>query len=91
MGMVYKPKYKDKNGQSRQSAIWWIKYYRNGIPMRESSESEKESDAKKLLKQREGDVVRGAPVVPNAGRVRFFELAEDLVNNKVNGRRCSAI
>jgi hypothetical protein len=43
----------------RRGNICWIKYYRNGIPMRESSESEKETVAKNLLKQREGDTRRG--------------------------------
>ena len=45
MGSIYK-----------RGAVYWIKYYRNGIPMRESAESDKESVAKTLLKAREGDI-----------------------------------
>jgi len=41
--------------------VWWIKYYRNGKPVRESSESTKETEAKKLLRLREGDVAKGVP------------------------------
>ena len=38
----------------KRGAVWWIKYYQNGVGMRESSHSTKESTAKKLLKLREG-------------------------------------
>jgi hypothetical protein len=88
MGMIYRPKYKDKNGQFRQSAIWWIKYYRNGVAVREASGTEKEKEALTLLRQREGDVARGAPIVPKAGRIRFDGLMADLqVEYQVNRRR----
>ena len=88
MGSIYQRKWKDKNGNVRESDVHWIKYYRDGRPMRESSESTKESDARKLLKLREGDVVRGVPITPKVTRVRFRELAEDVVTDyKVNGRR----
>ena len=39
MGMTY-----------QRGTVWWVKYYRNGRPMRESSGSTKESDAIQLLK-----------------------------------------
>lgn len=88
MGMIYKRKYKRKDGTMAESAVFWIKYYRNGIPMRESSGSEKETVARSLLRQREGDIERGLPITPRAGRVRFGELVEDLLNDyRVNGRR----
>ncbi len=45
MGMTY-----------QRGAVWWVKYYRNGRPIRESSHSSKESDAINLLKLREGVV-----------------------------------
>jgi hypothetical protein len=48
MGMIY-----------RRGKTYWIKYYRNGKPFYESSGSEKETDAKKLLKSREGSIVDG--------------------------------
>jgi integrase len=89
MGMVYRPKYRSqKTGQYLQSAIWWIKYYRDGKAIRESSESEKEKDAKNLLKQREGDVIRGVPIVPRANRIRFEEMIADLeIDYDVNKKR----
>src|SRR5688572_25502277 len=77
MGMTY-----------RRGAVWWIKYYRNGRPMRESSHSSKESDAITLLKLREGDIAHGLPVNPKLNRIRFDEAADDLKTEyAVNGRR----
>jgi hypothetical protein len=34
----------------QRGPIWWIAYYFNGEQKRESSNSERESDAKRLLK-----------------------------------------
>jgi len=77
MGMMYK-----------RGAVWWVKYYRNGRALRESTGSTKESDAKRLLKIREGDIERGLPVNPKLNRIRFDEAAKDLKTEyAVNGRR----
>ncbi len=88
MGSIYRNKYRDKKtGELRESAVLWIKYYRNGVMMRESSDSEKEKDAKRLLKLREGDVERGVPITPRIGKIKFEELAQDVVNDyKMNER-----
>lgn len=72
----------------KRGAVWWIKYYQNGVGMRESSHSAKESTAKKLLKLREGDIEHGLPVNPKLNRIRFDEAADDLETEySVNGRR----
>src|SRR5215204_4072125 len=77
MGMTYK-----------RGTVWWVKYYRNGRPIRESSHSGKESDAINLLKIREGDIAHGLPVNPKLNRIRFDEAADDLKTEyAVNGRR----
>ena len=77
MGMTY-----------QRGAVWWVKYYRNGRPIRESSGSTKESDAIQLLKIREGDIAHGLPVNPKLNRIRFDEAADDLKTEyAVNGRR----
>jgi integrase len=57
---------------------WWIKYYRNGRAMRESSKSSRESDAKRLLAIREGDIARGLPVTARQARLTICELLEDV-------------
>ena len=77
MGMTY-----------QRGAVWWVKYYRNGRPIRESSGSEKEGDAIQLLKIREGDIAHGLPVNPKLNRIRFDEAADDLKTEyAINGRR----
>jgi integrase len=78
-GMLYK---------RRESRFWWIKYYRNGRPVRESTGTEKETEARRILRERLGDLAAGRPVVPRADRVRFEDLAENFLNDyRVNGKR----
>jgi integrase len=87
MGSIYKQRWKDKDGTIHESSIWWIKYYRDGKTIRESSESSKETVAKKLLKSREGDVVKGIPISLKFNRVGIDELLTDLETEyQVNGR-----
>ena len=79
MGMLYKQK---------GSQNWWIKYYRNGRPIRESTGTNKETEARRKLREKEGDIAAGRPVIPHADRVRFEELAADFLNDyRVNGKR----
>jgi integrase len=65
----------------KRGNIWWIKYYQGGDPIRESSESEKESDAWKLLRRRQADITIGRFTGPDADKVTIKELSEDLKNH----------
>lgn len=77
MGSIYK-----------RGNIFWIQYYRAGKPYRESSLSGKENEAKRLLKLREGHIVEGKLPNLRVERIRFEELAQDLINDyKMNGYR----
>ncbi len=77
MGMIY-----------QRGKTYWIKYYRNGKPYRESSKSEKEGDAKTLLKKREGQIADHRFPGLRLEKILFDELAEDLKNDyKINGRK----
>jgi hypothetical protein len=88
MGYIYRRKKKLADGTLIETGPYWVKYYRSGRPMRESSGSEKEGDAKQLLKLREGDVARGVPVTPKVGRVTIDELIEDMKNDyRANDKR----
>jgi hypothetical protein len=53
MGCIYRPKYTVKSGERKQSGVYWIKYYRNGKPYRESTKSRSKATAKAILAQRE--------------------------------------
>ena len=50
MGSIYRPKYKDRHGETRESAVWWISYYTHGRQIRESTETADYGDAKEKLK-----------------------------------------
>jgi integrase len=72
----------------KRGKIYWIKYYRNGKPYRESSESKKEADAKRLLKRREGEISQGKLPGIYFDKVRFDELAEDfLTDYRINQKK----
>jgi integrase len=72
----------------RRGTIWWIKYYRNGSAMPESSESSLQSKARRLLAIREGDIARGLPITPRQSRITIAELLEDVKNDyRANHKR----
>ncbi len=89
MGCIFKKKWKDKrSGEIVEGETLWIKYYRNGKPYYESSESAKEADAEKLLKKREGEIVTGKLPGIHFDKVRFEEIAEDfLTDYRINQRK----
>lgn len=77
MGMIYK-----------RGNVWWLKYYRDGKPYYESAKTAKETEARRLLKKREGEISEGKLPGVIASRVRFDELLEDLVTDyKINHRK----
>jgi integrase len=79
MGYLYRPKLKS----GARSSIWWAKYYVNGRAVRESTgvagdTQNPPAEARRFLKEREGRVATGAPILPRADRIRYDELAKDL-------------
>src|SRR3990167_8382587 len=77
MGSIYK-----------RRDVFWVKYYRAGKPYRESTHSNKESDAKRMLKLREGQVADNRFFGLRAEKIRFEELAEDFIKDyKVNNKK----
>lgn len=63
----------------KRNRIWWIKFYKDGRPHRESSGSTKKSDAERLLKLREGAVAKGEPISLKAERITIDELLDDVI------------
>jgi integrase len=77
MGSIYK-----------RGGTFWIKYYRNGKPYRESTRSKKEADAKRLLKKREGEIAGGKLPGIYFDKVLFYELAENFLNDyRINAKK----
>lgn len=80
MGMIYK-----------RGNIYWLKYYRDGKPYRESTRSTKESTARRLLKRREGEISEGKLPGIYFDKVRFEELAEAYITDyRINGKKTLA-
>ncbi len=77
MGYLYRPKLKSGG----RCTVWWIKYYVNGIPIRESTETTKETEARRILKAKEGRAATGQPMLPRMDRITYDELARDLVRH----------
>src|SRR6266496_3352714 len=63
-----------------RNGIFWIKFYSEGVPQYESSESHKKSDAETLLKRRLGEVVC-AKYSRLAGKILVGELLDGLLQN----------
>ena len=70
------------------SPVWWIKYSRNGKVYRESTRTDSEDKAGKVLRKRLGEIVTGTFIGPQTERVRVSELAEDFLREyRINGRK----
>ncbi len=50
MGYLYRPKLRS----GEPGSIWWVKYYVNGQPIRESTGTEKETEATRRVLVRKG-------------------------------------
>jgi len=70
----------DSHGKPKRLEVgpFWIKYYRNGRPFRESARTLDRAEARRLLKKREGEVAEGRFRGVRVERTRFEELADDL-------------
>ena len=77
MGSIYK-----------RGNIFWIKYSRGGRRFRESTESKKQSVARRLLRLREGQIAEGKFTDLEPERIRYEDLEKDFLNDyKINGRK----
>jgi len=75
MGTIYK-----------RGKVFWIKYSRNGKPFYESTKSDSETKAKRLLKLREGEISLGMEPGVVYDRTRFEEIEEMFLNDRKNNR-----
>jgi integrase len=73
----------------QRGTIYWIKYYRNGQPFRESSRSDSYEEAERLLKLRNGEIVTGKFTGLTPERIRLSDLFDDLVEDYRINKRAS--
>lgn len=75
-----------------RGSVYWVAYWHRGKEYRESTHSESESVARKLLKKRLGEIGTGKLIGPVEERVTFEEMAADLENHyRTNGMVLSAV
>jgi integrase len=88
LGRVYRPTYRDpKTSKQKTAAVWWIEFWRDGRQHRESAKSRNVSDARKLLKQRLGEIANGSFVGRDAERTTFETLRQLIRDDyEKNGR-----
>ena len=84
---VYKPRYKDRKGEIKESAVWWICYQSSRKQIRESSGSTRKRDARELLNKRLGEVSQGRIVLPQRS-LKLTDLAQSMLDDyRINGHR----
>jgi integrase len=72
----------------KRGPIYWVAYYHRGKEFRESSYSDSEKEARRLLKKRIGEVGTGRFTGVREERITFDDLANGLLNDyQVNKRR----
>ena len=62
--------YKNADG-TLKSPFWYIKFYAGGKPQVENTRTTRETEARKILRQRLGQVDSGIVVTPKVGKVRM--------------------
>jgi len=74
MGSIYRRRRRDGS----YGSVFWVKYYADGRPVRESTGAKNQKQAERFLRGREGRIALGQPLMPRADRVRYEEIADDL-------------
>jgi integrase len=88
-GSIYRPKYRKPDGAVVEQAVWWVKYYRNGVPIRESAKTDSWEEANRFLKRRNGEVVTGRLTGSGPERVRMRTVLEAVADDYKENRRKS--
>ena len=87
-GCLYRPTYRDRSGERRESPTWWIAYSFRGKQHHESSRSTNQKDALRLLRRRLEEIGKNRLVGPGAERLTFDDLQNMLRSEyEVNGRK----
>jgi integrase len=72
----------------KRGPIYWVAYYHRGKEHRESSHSDNETKARKLLKKRIGEVANGQLIGPSEEKLTFDDLAKILTTDyEINRKR----
>jgi len=70
------------------SAVFWLKYSKNGKPYRESSGFTDSQKAEKKLRMKLAEIQTGTFIEPKTEKIKVTELAEDFLREyRINGRK----
>ena len=87
-GSLFRRKFKKPNGEIYEGEIYWVKYYRHGKAITESTHTNLITKAQRMLNKRLGEVAMGLPSSRSYDKVTFDELAKDLaLHYEVEGNR----
>ena len=87
-GSIFRPKYRDKNGDLVESLVYWVKYYKDGKPLRESTKTTDYDEAVTFLADRVTDVTKGKTPNLQLNRVKFDDLSKDFLSDyRINGKK----
>lgn len=79
---------KGRGGLYLRGKRWWIKYYVNGRPYRESTKTSSFTEAKHMLVLRLADVARGRVADPRMRKLRMNDLLSLVADDyQINGRK----
>jgi len=88
MGSLYRPKYRDRHGDLRESAVWWVRFRQHGQTMRQSTETTDERKARAFLREREGKVAPNIPISSQGDRLTLADAAAMIREDyAANGRK----
>lgn len=72
----------------QRGQIWWIQYCYRSKVFRESSRSQEETIARRLVRKRLGEIDNGVFKGPKVEKTTFEELAQDILNDyRINERK----
>jgi integrase len=80
-GSVYQSSYKGRDGKRHKSTTWFLKYYVNGKPLRESTGTENRDEAIRILRQKLAGVARYSEYSQQVERVLVGQLLDLVVED----------
>jgi len=87
-GGIFRPPYRDRKGEKKYGAKWWVRYSFRGKQIREPADSTISADAWQLLNTRLGEIAIGRFRGRQIDRVTFDDLAQMVIDDyKANGKR----
>jgi integrase len=75
--------------QMKGSGLWWVKYYRAGKPVRESSHSDKQKVAEKLLAKRLAEISSDVFIEPRDRKLTVDDLYSAMLSDYRNNELAS--